>query len=86
MTQNREELERLADNKPSRLERRLARNQLSTMNAVEASDKAGFGALGRIVIGLFTALGFVAAMIPTLLYFAIVMPPLFLLYTCMSHF
>lgn len=82
----RDELERVADIKPTRLERRLARNQLKMTDAREASDDAGFGFVGRVLIGLLSVLGVVAAMIPTLLYFAIVMTPLFLLYTCMSHF
>lgn len=86
MAQDKEELERLADKKPSRLDRWLARNQLSTMDAIEASDSAGFGILGRIVIGVFSALGVIAAMIPTLIYFGIILTPLLMMYTCMSHF
>lgn len=83
--QNKDDLERVADNKPSRLERRLARNQLKTLDAVELSDKAGFGTVGRIVIGVFSILGVIAAMIPTLLYFAIILTPLLMMYTCLSH-
>lgn len=83
--QNKDDLERVADNKPSRLERRLARNQLKTLDAVELSDNAGFGTFGRIIIGLFSVLGVVAAMIPTLLYFAIILTPLLMMYTCLSH-
>ena len=83
---NRRDLEEIADLKPSRFERRLARNELKMTDARDASDNAGFGVLGRVLIGLLSVLGVAAAMIPTLLYFAIVMTPLFLLYTCMSHF
>jgi len=83
---DREELERVADIQPTRLERRLARNDLKMMDAAEASDQAGFGTVGRILIGLLSVLGVVAAMIPTLLYFGVIMIPLFLLYSCLSHF
>ena len=83
---NREELERVADIKPTRLERRLAQNELKMMDAAKASDQAGFGTIGRILVGLLSALGIVAAMIPTLLYFAVTMIPLFLLYSCLKAF
>lgn len=86
MMQDREELERVADIKPTRLERRLARHELKTQDAIQASDQAGLGWVGRLLVGLLSALGFAAALIPTLLYFAIVLTPLFLLFTCISHF
>lgn len=83
---DREELERVANIQPTRLERRLARNELKMLDAAEVSDKAGFGVAGRILLGFLSVLGVVAAMIPTLLYFAVIMIPLFLMYSCLSHF
>lgn len=79
-------LEEVANIKPSRLERRLAKNALATDHLASASDNAGFGAFGRILVFIVALLGIVAAAIPTLLYFAVILIPLFLMYTCVSGF
>ena len=83
---DRRELEEIAGVQPTRLERRMARSQLRTNDAMEASDQLGLGIAGKLVVGILGLLGIVAALIPTLLYFAVLFIPLFFLYTCLSHF
>jgi hypothetical protein len=83
---DREELERIANVKPTRLERRMAKSQLKMMDMMDAADDLGAGSAGKAVLGVLGLIGIIAALIPTIIGFGLLMIPLLMLYTCVSHF
>ena len=82
----RAELEQIANMSPTRLERRLAKKQLQMSDAMDASARLGLGPIGTFLTGALGIIGVIFAIIPTLIYFAIIMVPLLMMYTCVSHF
>lgn len=88
--EERNKLKQTGDIKPSRLEKRLAKNELSfqqNLNGIKSTDMENGTKAGLSIIAyILSLLGIIAALIPTLLYFALISLPLFLLYTCVSHF
>lgn len=88
--EERNKLKQTADIKPSRLEKRLARNELSFQQNLDGIKGTGMQNGTKTALSIIgyalSLLGIIAALIPTLLYFALISLPLFLLYTCVSHF
>lgn len=88
--EERNKLKQTADIKPSRLEKRLAKNELSfqqNLDGIKSNDMGNSTKAGLSIIAyILSLLGIIAALVPTLLYFALISLPLFLLYTCVSHF
>lgn len=94
----RKNLEETADQKPTRLEKRLARVALAGHSAQRKFDNLDltspprswietiFQALWSTVVAMFVFLGMVAALLPTLLWFGITMIPPLLLLGCLSQF
>lgn len=82
----REQLERSAQVRPSRLEKRLARAELAATDAIKANRAAGGSGILTAIYATLGVLGMLVALIPALLWIALVSVPGILLFMLFSQF
>ena len=78
--------DRLSYSQPSRLERKLAKVELTAISVIEESRAAGGSKIAQFLYFFAGLIGMIIALLSTLLGLGLTLIPILLLYSCVSQF